>query len=107
MAALWDRVRQSLRQVGQVATEKTEEGIKIGRRKLEIINLNRKIEKSFAELGGRVYQMLEEEKKAAIADDEEVKTLTTQIKELEKSTESVEKEIARIKEEKEKKNKSK
>ncbi|MFC2077148.1 hypothetical protein ACFLT7_08705 [candidate division KSB1 bacterium] len=101
MAALWDRVRKSLREVGQAATEKTEEGIKVGRRKLEIANINRKIEKSFAELGGRVYQMLEEEKKADVASDEEVGTLITRIKELEKTTAGVEKEIERIKSEKE------
>ena len=99
MATLWDKVRKSLRDVGQAATEKTEEGIKIGRRKLEIVNINRKIEKSFAELGGRVFQMMEEEKKPVIIDDEEVKTLVARIKELEKSTESVEKEIERIKSE--------
>ena len=107
MAALWDRVRKSLREVGQVATERTEEGIKVGRRKLEIANINRKIEKSFAELGGRVYQMLEEKKKSDIAADEEVKTLASRIKELEKSTVSVEKEIERIKREKGDKKKSK
>jgi archaellum component FlaC len=107
MAALWDRVRKSLREVGQAATEKTEEGIKIGRRKLEIANINRKIEKSFAELGGRVYQMLEEQKKADVASDEEVQTLITRIKELEKSTKSVEREIERIKGEKEEKKTSK
>ena len=97
MNPLWNRVKKSLRDVGQVAAEKTEEGIKVGRRKIEIVNINRKLDRTFSELGGRVFHLLEEEKKGEVAGDTEVQELISKIKELEKSLESVEKEIERIK----------
>ena len=41
--------------------EKTDQLTQIGRLKLDIISLKREIEKNFAELGGRVYQLATEE----------------------------------------------
>ena len=56
-------------------TEKLKELSRRGRRKIDILSLQRHIEKNFVELGGRVYHLAVEENRSAILEDAEVQQL--------------------------------
>ena len=54
MANLWDDIARTIREGVDTVVEKTEELTRIGRIKVDILNIKRKVEKNFSELGGRV-----------------------------------------------------
>jgi hypothetical protein len=56
----------------ETITNKLNELARRGRHKIDLISLQRQIEKNFLELGGRVYHLAVEEKQPAILDDVEV-----------------------------------
>jgi len=64
-------------------TNKLNELARRGRHKLDLISLQRHIEKNFIELGGRVYHLAVEEKQTAILDDPEVIQLLDTLSKLE------------------------
>ena len=100
MDALWDKVKKNLREWYGTAYEKTDEIARIGKKKIEIMGINRAIEKKLSELGGRVYDLIAEQKESqGIGDDEKVKDLVENIKELEEQLKQKEKEIESIKNE--------
>ncbi len=84
MANLWDDIAKTIREGVDTVVEKTEELTRIGRIKVDILNIKRNIDKNFSELGGRVYHLLVEENKRQVAGDKEVKELLECIKILEK-----------------------
>ena len=100
MDSLWERVRKNLVEWYEVASDKTEEVAKIGRRKIEMTGINRSIEKRMVELGGRVYDLIKVEghRGNMTADDEKVRNLVRKISALEKELEKKEEEIRSIKE---------
>ena len=49
MGDLWEKVRKSVIDGVQIAAEKTEELTKLGKIKIEILNIKRKISKNFTE----------------------------------------------------------
>jgi hypothetical protein len=93
--SLWERIREGLKEGVLTAAEKTEELAKVGKGKIDVVTIRRKIGKTFAELGGKVYHMVTEEKTTAIADRKEVKQLIDQVKGLEKQLKAKEEEIQR------------
>ena len=95
MESLWERIRAGLKEGVLTAAEKTEELAKVGRGKIDVVTIRRKIERTFAELGGKVYHMVTEEKTTAIVDREEVKQLIDRVKGLEKQLKAKEEEIQR------------
>lgn len=96
MSTFWESLKKNLQQGVQTVSEKTEEITKIGRLKIEVIAVKRDIEKSFVELGGRVYDILQNKKKASIAKDEEIKNLITQVEKFEKKLHELEERIKNI-----------
>ena len=101
MDALWDRVKKNLVEWYGAAYDKTDELARIGRKKVEIMGVNRAIEKHLLELGGRVYDIVEGRGEAIpIADDARVQELIVEVKDLEQQLEIKEKEIEEIKKEK-------
>ena len=84
MSKLWDDIAKNIREGIDTVVEKTEELTKMGKIKVDIINVKRNIEKNFSELGGRVYHIIVEENSTKIAGDQEVKELIECIKILEK-----------------------
>jgi len=84
MSKLWDDIAKNIREGFDTVVEKTEELTKIGKIKVDIINVKRNIEKNFSELGGRVYHIIVEENSTKIAGDQEVKELIECVKILEK-----------------------
>ncbi|MBN1481705.1 hypothetical protein EH223_05010 [candidate division KSB1 bacterium] len=98
MASLLDSIRDGL----ELVVDKTEEYSKIGKLKVDILTIKRKIEKQFTELGGRTYDILTGEDAKSLQKDEEVKKITDDIQALEAQLKEKEAEIEKVKEEKEK-----
>lgn len=99
--SLWEKVKKNLVEWYDAAYEKTDELARIGKKKIEIAGINRTIERHLSELGGRIYELIEEQKQQkGIAQDEKVMALIEEVKKLEEQLQQKEKEIERIKEEK-------
>ena len=102
--SLWEKVRKNLVEWYDVAYEKTDELARIGKKRIEMAGINRTIEKHLAELGGRVYDLIEQQQQqTGIAQDEKVADLIEEIKRIEEQLHQKEEEIERIKEEKKEK----
>jgi len=97
MTSLWDDIAKTIREGVGTVVEKTEELTKIGRIKVDIISIKRNVEKNFAELGGKVYNMIVEEKKAQVAGNKDVKEIVGRIKGLEEQLEKKKQELHKIK----------
>ncbi|MCD6204778.1 MAG: hypothetical protein J7L22_03850 [Candidatus Marinimicrobia bacterium] len=95
MANLWNDIKKSLEEfvskaadkAGEFtreAADKAEEVTKLGKVKLDIFQIKRDIEKQFAELGGILYQLLQDKKTKDLEKNENIKACVAAIKELEK-----------------------
>jgi len=97
MPSLWENIRKGVTEFYASAAEKTDELAKVGVRRLDIVGVRRNIAHEMADLGGRVYHMIVEEKNTGIADDPEVKQHIDSVKRLEVFLQEKEKEIESIK----------
>jgi hypothetical protein len=97
MSTNWEEVRSSIQEFFSSAAEKTDELIKVGKRKLSIAEIKRNITGQYAELGGRVYHLVREGQAESIGSDEEVEVLVTRIHKLEDELKAKEMEIEEIK----------
>jgi len=98
---LWDRVKKNLVDWYGTAYEKTDELARIGKKKIEVAGVNRAVEKHLAELGGRVYDLIEVQgKSGVIAKDPETQKLVEEIRGLEAQLKIKEDEIEAIRAEK-------
>jgi len=66
------------------AAEKTGEYTKIGKSKLDVLSVKRKISKQFTELGGIVYDSVKENKSGEVLDTPKAKELINTLEDLEK-----------------------
>lgn len=87
---MWDKVKKSLKDGAAMSMEKIEEYTKIGKLKVEEMSAKRKIERNFMDIGERLYDLVQEGKNSALADDlaikkavESVNTLKAEIAEIE------------------------
>ena len=83
MEKLWERIKKSVTEGATYAAEKTEELTKLGRAKLDILTVKRKISKAFTELGGIAYESLKEGKADEVMNSEAIAALIASIKALE------------------------
>jgi len=97
MANLWDDIAKTIREGVDTVVEKTEELTKIGKIKIDILNIKRNVEKNFSELGGRVYHLSIKEKETTISTDKEAKEIIECIKILEKELDDKKSELAKVK----------
>jgi hypothetical protein len=107
MANLWEDITKTIKDGVDTFVEKTEELTRIGRIKVDILNIKRKIEKNFTELGGKVYNLIVEKNKTQVADDREVKAVLDRIKNLEKELRDKNVELTKVKTKEEVKAKAK
>ena len=107
MSTFWESLKKNLQQGVQTVSEKTDELTKIGRLKIEVIAVKRDIEKLFVELGGRVYDILQNQKKASISKDDEIKKLVERVEKFEKKLHEFEERIQNIQDLKREENSSK
>ena len=97
MANLWDDIAKTIREGVDTVVEKTGVLTKIGKIKIDILNIKRNVQKNFSELGGRVYHLIIKEKKTAISADKEATEIIECIKILEKELDDKKSELAKVK----------
>lgn len=107
MPTLWDDIAKTIKDGVTTVAEKTEELTKIGKIKVDIIGIKRNVEKNFAELGGKVYHLIVEEKESEIASHKEVQEIINRIKDLEKKLQQKNEELEKVKTKEEVKGKTK
>jgi mannitol-1-phosphate/altronate dehydrogenase len=83
METLWDKVKKSVMDGVNAAAEKTEELTKLGKMKLEILNIKHKISKQFTELGGIVFDAVKTEKTKDVMKSDEFQAIIKSLNELE------------------------
>ena len=93
MSNLFDEVKKNLKEWGSLAANKAEMLTKVGRLKIDILSLNREIEKNFVELGGKVYELIYKEDQGRIKGNDEVKKIIQRIASFEETREGKMKEI--------------
>jgi len=97
MANLWDDIAKTIREGVDTVVEKTEKLTKIGKIKIDILNIKRNVDKNFSELGGRVYHLITKEKMAEISADKDAREIIECIKILEKELDDKKSELEKIK----------
>jgi len=94
MAPLWD---DAIVEGYVYASDKAEEVTQIGRAKVEILKLNRQMERLLGVMGSRVFEMFESDEQAAIPDDESLVGSVEKIRGFQKDISKWEKEIEQAK----------
>ncbi len=97
MAPLWDDVKKAIVEGYVYASDKAEEVTQIGRAKVEILKLNRQMERLLGVMGSRVFEMFESDEQAAIPDDESLVGSVEKIRGFQKDISKWEKEIEQAK----------
>ncbi|MBU1153845.1 hypothetical protein KKB84_07780 [bacterium] len=104
MVTLWEKVKKCLadgvevlKEGTSIVAEKSSELAKIGKIKVEIINLNRKINNCFNEIGGRFYHLKIEDKQEEINNDNKINELVEEIKKIEEKVKDKEEQIDKLK----------
>ena len=91
MGDLWEKIRKSVADGVQVAAEKTEEFTKLGKAKIDILNLKRKISRNFTELGGITYEAIKAGTTEEVLKSEKVSALISSLNDLDSELEAKEK----------------
>lgn len=101
MASLWEDVKNAIVDGYVYAADKAEEVSQIGKAKVEILRLNRKIARIMSEIGGRVFEFFDSGDEAAIPGDgqlheavKEIGATREEIKVLQDSIETIKAERA-------------
>lgn len=101
MGSFWQDLKKTVQKGATTAVEKTEEYGKIGKIKIDILNLNKQVDRNLRELGDMCYNNLKASKKIDLSKEETATELVKTIDELKASVEEKEAEIEKIKEESE------
>lgn len=87
MAKLWEKISKTVVDGVTTAAEKTEEYTKLGKAKIDVLAVKRKITKNFTELGGILYETAKTGKTGDAFKNPEVTALIDSLKGLEKELE--------------------
>ena len=104
---LWDDVRKSMQEFGTLAAEKgrefskaaadkAEELTRVGKIRLDLVQVNREIERLFSELGGKVYHLHSEDELKSLQKDEEIQTLFEKISALEEKKHTLDEQLETV-----------
>ncbi len=96
MSLLWDKIKKNLVDSFSIAIDKTEELTSVGRLKLEILQLEHRLDEKYAQLGRYIYRKMAESPEDILSDSQ-LKELRKEVKELEAQLNEKEKELCRIK----------
>lgn len=96
---LWEDIKKSLKEGVDFALNKTEEYTKVGKIRLDILGIKRRIERAFTELGGISYHHSTSKKKTVLTNTKAFKETIAKIEELKVELEKKEKELNKIKSE--------
>ena len=95
----WENIKKSLREGAQMSMEKIEEYTKLGKMKIEEMAAKRKIERNFADIGERVYELAKEGKDGEVASDLVVKSAVENIDALKDEVVALQEKIRVVQEE--------
>ncbi len=98
MSVFWDKIRKNIVDGLSEAMDKTEELTSVGRKKLEILQIEHRLDEKFAQIGRYVYQVAPQAGED-VASDEKLDGLRRDIGTLETELQKKEKELVRIREE--------
>ena len=96
---LGDRLKRQIREIYSVASVKTEEYARIGKKRLDILSLSRDVAREKRSLGERVYELSQREDTESILTDVTVKAIIGRIRKLEVEIGELEEEISKIRDE--------
>jgi hypothetical protein len=96
MASIWDDLKKSVKDGLSVAAAKTEEYTKIGKAKLDLMNLNKNLNTAFHDLGVTVFGQASGGVKTAASQDPQVREHVGRIEKLQQDIRDKEKEIEEI-----------
>jgi len=100
----WNDLKKTLKDGFNVAAEKTEEYTKIGKIKVEILNIKRNIDKAYGDLGKEVFGLLSKGKDEGLSANAKVKEFLCKSKSMTKEINDKEALVEKIKEEHQKAN---
>ena len=98
-SSLWEDIKKTVKDGVTIAAEKTEEYTKIGKIKVEILNIGRNIDKSFTELGRIVFDHFDRGNKENLSNQQKLLDLIQKIKDQKAVLKKKEAEIEKIKKE--------
>jgi hypothetical protein len=98
MTVFWDKIKKNIVNSLNEAIDKTEEVTSVGRIKLEILQLEHRLDEQYTELGKFIYKNFKT-LTGSLKENEKVVELKKAIDRLEKELGSKEKELGRIREE--------
>lgn len=94
--SLWEKVKKSLRDGAATAAEKAEHYGKLSRARLDMARTRHAIHDTFTELGGQVYNLLEQDSATVVGQNDEIKNHIQTIKDLEAQLQYQEAEFAAL-----------
>jgi len=103
--SIWDDFKKTLLEGVNVAAEKTEEYTKIGKLKVDNINLNRTLDKTYKALGREIYIRISDGKSIDLSKDDGIQYFTDKINDVTSAIMKNEKKINEIRTEAAKKKK--
>ncbi len=92
----WTKLKKRFCEVSSAAADFTEEQAIIGKLKFEILNLKRKFDRKKSSLGGRLFEMSQEDPKPDVFEDIEVISLLSEIEDLENKIDAKNREITEV-----------
>ncbi len=98
MSKFWDDVKSAIVDGYIYAADKAEEMTQIGRAKVDILSTNRRIASAMSDLGGRVFELHDDDKASEILDDASVLSTIERIKDERLELDRLKAEIAEIRE---------
>lgn len=96
-SSIWEELKKTLKDGVSVAAEKTEEYTRIGRIRVEILNLTRTLDKTYKAFGREVYTHVSDGKKVDPGKDEGIRYFIEKINDLKAAVRAKELEIDSIK----------
>ncbi len=99
MTEVWDKIKKNLMESLSLAIDKTEELTSVGRIKLEILQIEHRLDEKFAELGKYIFRNFPDSKKRSIPIDEKIRSMVKELKELEAEMHKKEQQLGKIKRE--------
>ncbi len=98
MTSIWDKFKKGLVDSLNDAIDKTEELTSVGKIKLEILQVEHRLDEKYIELGRYVFNRLKENSEQ-LPQDATIKKLRQEIRKLQTDLDAKERELGRIKEE--------
>lgn len=99
---VWEDIKKGLEDSITFATEKTKELTSVGKLKITISGINKKIDRKFRELGKHVFLLMDDDKGGNLAKDSIANGIIAELKELDNELKEKEAELIEVRKREEK-----